>query len=73
MCGVLKPAQMCNWVTNPSDMGILVNLYKSSAFIEACHDIFFNEIIAYDIMKEEQMQYKKNHYNSNYRQNMSPI
>ena len=36
---------------------------KSCPFIEACNNIFFNEIIKYDITNDE----KKN-YNLNYRQ-----
>ena len=31
----------------------LVKLYKSHPFIEACYDIYFNEIIEYNITNEE--------------------
>lgn len=33
--------------------------YKSVAFIETCYDIFFSEIIQFDIITEELLQFKK--------------
>ena len=36
-----------------------VKLYKSSTFIIACCDIFFNEIIDYNIMNETPARLKK--------------
>ena len=32
-----------------------VKIYKQGTFIEACDDIFFNEIIEYDITNENPM------------------
>ena len=34
-------------------------IYKRGVFIEACYDIFFNEIIEYDITIEEPARFKK--------------
>ena len=51
----------------------LLKIHKWGVFIEACQDIFFNEIIEYDIMNEEPARFQKKNLNSNYRQNMLPI
>ena len=52
----------------------LVKLYKNLAFIEACYDIFLNEIIECDNKDEEPAWfYKKSNYNLNYGQNTLPI
>ena len=51
---------------------VLIKFSDRSAFIEACYDIFYNEIIEYDITNEEPALFEKK-CNSNYRQNMLPI
>ena len=40
----------------------MVKLYQRIAFIEACYDIFFNEIIEYDISNDDTARFfeKKN-------------
>ena len=50
-----------------------LKLYMSGAVIEACYDIFLNEIIEYDMTNEEPAGFNFCNYNSNYRQNTLPI